>query len=554
MLRALFILLLLGGCGSSQREALRAYREAFALGEFDKAQELLKKAELEKEPRSKLLLLMERGRLRYAEKKFKEAAADFTAAIELTDAQYTKSVTRESSKWIINDASGEFFGAPYERSWLYYHQALAYFRLYQEGNLAAEEARRALFSARAALLAWDSFFQDWQRSTDGKTLYRHDLTAKLIAAEVHEATGVRADLQIALQLYKDGWKILTTLVPAYDAFNSEAGVYAGLLEKALNDDGEFKVPSKHRTHTAIATTTRHFILGKIKDLTQRLRPAELAELPKQLGVTTEELKSQEKTAGTVAFVLEEGVLPPKTAESINLGIKGLAALSKDAKTSAEIARVGSEVLAAFAVNMLDMGPRKVSEVGRFTATHNLMTVAAHEAAIEFEIPLIPKGAIPQALWLVARDDKGKEVARAPWNVVTNLEDVARQNLEEESSQRILRTGVRVAMKHITAILASMALYKSLNKDGKNDLIAKYAAVGAYIAATKGIAYSERADVRAWLTLPRTLRLVEMELKPGKYQVELAKLSEQNTLATVKALGEVTVKSQRAIFTYLLPQL
>lgn len=555
LLRTLLLLLVLGGCGSSQRDALRAYRDAFAVGDFPRARELLKKAELEKEPKSKLLLYMERGRLNYASGDFKAAASDFEAAIELIDAQYTKSVTREASKWVINDASGEFFGAPYERSWLFYHQALAHWRIYQEGKLPAEEARRHLFSARAALLAWDSFFQEWQRATGGKTLYRHDLAAKIIAGEVHEATGIRADLQIALQLYKDGWKLLNTLSPAYASFNKDSAEYSGELESALNDTAEFKVPTKHRVATGFATETRNFLLDKIVSLTQSLRANELSQLPAQLGVTSDEIKKAAHKKGNVAFVLEEGVMPPKSAEEINLGIKGLAALSKDPKTSAQIARVGSEVMAAFAVNMLGLGPRKVTDVGRFTATHNLMTVAAHEAAIAFEVPIIQPGTAPQEFWLVIRDSKGQEVATSPWSVVTHLEDVARQNLEEESSQRILRTGVRVAVKHITAIIAAMAVYKSLAKNEKEDnLLAKYAAVGSYIAATKGIAYSERADTRAWLTLPRTLRIAEFDLKPGAYKAELSQKSEQNTFKILRALGDVTVANERAIFTYLLPQI
>lgn len=555
LLRTLVFLLVLGGCGSSQRDALRAYRDAFALGDFPKARELLKKAELEKEPKSKLLLYMERGRLNYASGEYKDAANDFTAAIELIDAQYTKSITRESSKWVLNDAAGEFFGAPYERSWLFYHQALAHWRIYQEGKLPPEEARRHLFSARAALLAWDSFFQEWQRATGGKTLYRHDLAAKIIAGEVHEATGIRADLQIALQLYKDGWKLLNTLSPAYATFNKSSAEYAGTLEKALNDSAEFRVPTKHREATVLAAETRGFLLDKIVSLTQSLRANELSQLAQQLGVTADDIKKAGKTKGTVAFILEEGVMPPKSAEEINLGIKGLAALSKDPKTSAQIARVGSEVMAAFAVNMLGLGPRNVTDVGRFTATHNLMTVAAHEAAIAFEVPIIPPGNLPQEFWLLIRDAKGQEVATAPWSVVTHLEDVARQNLEEESSQRILRTGVRVAVKHITAILGAMAVYRSLAENEKEDnMLAKYAAVGSYIAATKGIAYSERADTRAWLTLPRTLRIAEFDLKPGSYKVEMAQKAEQNTLKTIRALGDVTVVKERAIFTYLLPQI
>lgn len=551
----LLILFVLGGCGTSQREALRAYREAFVLGDYAKAGELLKKAELEKDPKVKLLILMEKGKLNYAQGNFKEAAQHFTSAIELSDQQYTKSVTREGSKWVVNDASGEFFGSPYERSWLFYYQAMANWRIYQEGILPEEQARIHLFAARAALLGWDSFFQDWQRSTGGKTLYRHDLVAKLVAAEVHEATQIRADKQIALQLYKDGWKIFTTLTPAYGAFNKDAKEYSELLQKSLQATGDFKAPSKHKELNPLAQPTRQYILEKIVQLTLDLRPNELTQLPAQLGISSQDLAEAKKgELGNVSFVLEEGVMAPKSSEEINLGIQGLAKLSNDPKTQAQIARMGSEVMAAFAVNMLGMTPRPSATTGNYVAAQGLMTLAAHEAAIAFEVPMIPKGESPQEMWLIIRDKNQKEVAKKPWGVVTHLEDVARQSLEEESGQRIVRTGVRVAMKHITAIVAAMAIYNNISKGEKENMFAKLAAVGSYVAATKGIAYSERADTRAWQTLPRSLRMTEFKLLPGEYIVELSKKTEQNTWELKKALGAIKVGQKRAIFTYLIPQL
>jgi len=114
--------------------------------------------------------------------------------------------------------------------------------------------------------------------------------------------------------------------------------------------------------------------------------------------------------------------------------------------------------------------------------------------------------------------------------------------------------VRVAMKHITAIVAAMAIYKNISKGEKENMFAKLAAVGSYVAATKGIAYSERADTRAWQTLPRTLRMTDFKLAPGEYQVELSKKTEQNTWELKKTLGAIKVGQKRAIFTYLLPQL
>lgn len=551
------ILLLLVGCGSGGQKVLKEYRDAYIHGEWDRAAGLLKKSKLEKDKDSRLLWLMEQGRLAYGRGDYPQAIASFTAATELIDAQYTKSITKESSKWIVNEASGEFFGAPYERSWLFYHLAMAHWRYYQEGKLPQEEARRHLFSARAALLAWDSFFQDWQRSTEGKTVYRHDLTAKVVAGEVHEATGERADLQIALQLYKDAWKLLDTVGPSFAAFNSESADYNKKITEKLLDGEAFTPVSSARSLTPQQEQTREFLSDKILSLTWQLRAGEIPQVLTQLGLKKEDgAKAKALKPSNVVFVLEEGTISAKDAEEINLGIKGLANLSKDPKTRAQIAQLGSQLMATFAVEVLGLAPKNPQNVGGYIATRDLTAVAIHEAAIAFEVPVIPITTKPEPLWLVVKGDGGKDMLVRSWPLITPLEEVARQSLEEESGQRILRTGVRVAGKHIAAIVASYTLYQQLKgKNGDNAFLAKMAAMGSYVAATKGIAYSERADTRSWATLPRALRVADASLPPGNYEVSLARKLEQNTPGELKPLGSIVVnKNGKAIFTYLLPQM
>ena len=549
---AFLSLALLVACSTSEREALKAYRSAFAAGDFTEAKALLAKAKLAERPESRLLYLMEEGRLAYALEDFSSAARLFTEAIELSEAQYTKSVTREGSKWLLNDTSGEFFGAPFERSWLFYHQALAFWRLSQTPGLSSEESRRNLYSARAALVAWDSFFQEWQRASEGKSLYQHDLAAKLVAADVHQATGIRTDLAIAQQLNKDAWKIFRRLSPAYASFNQKAASYALEAQEALLGKKDFG-SSKELELTPVALQTRRLILGRIARGAKSSAP-NWSNLARELGgVEAEELKKlADEKASTLTVLVEGGVIAPREVKEIDLGIKGLASLSKDPKTQAQIAQVGSEVLGLFATNVLGLTPKRPSQVSGYVASRSLMTVAAHEAAIAFEIPVLaPAGGIPELL-LVVRNESGAEVHRSALVLASALEDQARLALEEESGQRIVRTGVRVVMKHVTAILAAMAIHKNLSKGEKDNMFAKLAAVGSYVAATKGIAYSERADTRAWQTLPQALLLGEASLPAGKYTLELSRASDSDRPG--RSLGQVQLGPERAVFAALLPQL
>lgn len=549
------IAITLVGCGSAKRDALLKYRETFAQGEYAKARELLKQTKLSKDKDAQLLNLMENGRVAYAEGNLKEAIDFFTQGTELIDAQYRDAKGIQGSKWLVNDASGKFFGATYERSWLFYHLAMSHWRMYQEGGLPREEARKHLFSARAALLAWDSFFQEWQRGTGGKSIYRHDIAAKIVAAQVHEATGVRADLQISVQLYKDAWNLLNTIGPSFPTYNDQAQDYS---TKLLSDiaEGRFAPGKKHKIDTPVSTQTHEFLRDKILQLTLVLRPGEMPEIQKQFGFSAADVQQAKKLKPTnVTFILEEGTIEAKLGKTINLGLKGLANLSKDPKTQAQILQIGGQVVSAFAVEILGLGPTKPSEVGQYVLARDLTAVAATEAAIEFEVPEVPEAKKADSLWLLVKASDGKEVVRRPWPVASPLNEVARQTLDEEAGQRILRTGVRVATKHALAIVSAYALYKSLNSDGKNEFIAKMAAVGSYVAATKGIAYSERADTRSWATLPRHLRLTDAAIAEGDYTVSMATMPEQGAPEVLRELGKITIaKGQRAIFTYLKPQL
>lgn len=548
-------LVALAGCGTGKRDALLEYRETFAQGEYAKARTLLKKVQLEKDKKSQLLRMMEYGRVSYAEGDFKQAIDLFTQATELIDAQYRKSVSIQGGKWLLNEATGEFFGATYERSWLFYHLALSHWRMYQEGGLPREEARKHLFSARAALLAWDSFFQEWQRGTGGKSIYRHDIAAKIVAAQVHEATGVRSDLQISVQLYKDAWNLLNTLGPSFASYNDDAEKYSARLLEDISD-GKFAPGKKDKVDTLVSTQTHDFLKDKILQLTFVLRANELPEIQKQFGFTAADVAQAKKLKrANVTFILEEGTIPPKKGKEINIGLKGLANLSKDPKTQAQIMQVGGQIMATFAVEVLGLAPSNAAGVGRYVLARDLTAVAATEAAIEFEVPEIPATKKADSLWLIVRSSDGKEVLIRPWSLVSPLSEVARQTLDEESGRRILRTGVRVATKHALAIVSAYALYQNMSKGKKGDFIASMAAVATYTAATKGIAWSERADTRSWATLPRTLRLTDASLSEGQYEVSLGLKAEQNAPGDTRKLGTITVtKDQRAIFTYLVPQL
>jgi hypothetical protein len=122
----LSFLLILGACASKSKDQMKAFREAYALGELDKAAEILKASELKKDKKSELLLLLEQGTLSLAQDKFDAAIASFQAAVELIDQLYTKKLSAKAASFLINDAADFFYGASYERSYAHYFLAKSY--------------------------------------------------------------------------------------------------------------------------------------------------------------------------------------------------------------------------------------------------------------------------------------------------------------------------------------------------------------------------------------------------------------------------------------------
>lgn len=561
---------MLVGCSTLERDQLKKYREVFATGDYEKANTLLDKSVLKKNSRDKLLWYMEKGTTAFALGNYGEAIELFNAAEDLVDVLYTKKVGQKIAIYIVNDNAEDFYGAAFERSWLYYYLARSYYQVYQQKfidiadkdkrirrDLSDEEARKNLFSARAQMLAWDTFFQELQRSTDGKTFYQHDLVAKVFAAQIHEVTTIRADLQISLQLYKDALNLFNKWGKTFTVFNQKSQEYSAKVKDAL---AEGKTPANLPVEELPQTNiTEVFLKTKILELTQSLRPTDVASVMSSLQLSSDEKKywAQNNQKSNLTIILEEGLVPEKKAELVSLGLRGACAKIQDPTTRDLVTRIGVDILAAFAMEKLGLAPNNIA-YGNFVMARSVTAIAVSEAAIEFEVPSIRLGPTPDVHKLVLKNAKGEVVKKIDWALIGSVGDVAKQVLEEESGFRIMRTGVRVAVKQIAAIASAFLVYQGMdrgNKDprGSTNFLAKAAAMATYIGASKGIAASERADVRHWTTLPDYVFIEDVQLAPGTYTVALNKKVDGVGQEVERILGQVTVPSSgKSIFSYRMP--
>ncbi len=539
----LICILLLGACASRMKNQMKAYRDAFAVGEYEKAQSVLDESALKDEKKSVLLWHLEKGTLALRRDQLDDSIAHFQRSLALIDELFTKRLSAKAASLLINDASDVFYGASYERSYAHYFLSKAlYARFQKSGN------KLDLQGARGTILAWDTYFTDLQRSSTYKTLYHTDLMMKIFGGEIHEVSDIKGDKQIALQLYKDALQILDREGGIYSHFNSKNNEY---IKDAVARLKEGKAPNdKFYERTPAYDDLKNFIHYKILSVTKEVRGYDFATTVKSLKPSETVLKKVNEGEPNVVIVIEEGLIPPKVGKQFNFGLKGAADQVKDPGSKRFIMAVGSAVLAQFAMNQLGMVPGRGTSAGSFVFGYEATKLAVSEAAIEFELPMIENVPPVQRIELFILDDKGVVLKRGPLPVVSENGDIARVVLEEDVVARYVRTGSRVAVKHLVAIIAAYGVYTKLRSNSE-DFLAKTAAMATYVGASKGIAAMEKADTRHWATLPQAIRVGEWKLPPGQYKAALGLYTGTKAPdAPAKILGDFVVnKSGKAIHTF-----
>lgn len=515
------------------------YRSAFAAQDFEKAQKILDESDLKKDQKSQLLWNMEKGTTALARQDEDTAIRHFEVALDLIDKLYTKKLSAKAASLFINDPSDYFYGASYERSYAHYFLAKSLYSRYLKKGQKLD-----LQGARGTILAWDTYFTDLQRSAAPKTLYQTDLMLKVFGGEIHEVSEIRNDKQIALQLYKDALQILNTQGGIFSLFNKKNTDYIKSFEK------EGKANAKLYEATSSRNDLVDFLNYKVLTLTKEIRGSDFDAQVKALNASPETVKRAKEGTGNVVLVLEEGLIPQKVGKPFNFGIKGAMNFVGDSKAKQFIATVGVEAVTAFAMNKLGMVPERTASAGSFIFAHDVTKLAVQEAAIEFELPMIDNVPLVQRLELFVLNDKGVVIHRGPLPVVSENGDIARVVLEEDVVSRYTRTGVRVALKHILAVVAALQVYHTLNRGSNGEFIAKTAAMATYVGASKGIAAMEKADTRHWTTLPQALRMYELKLAPGSYKVAIGTYTgDKAPDSPAKILGDIAVKdSGKSIFT------
>jgi hypothetical protein len=203
-------------CAHKGRKERNQIRELVTANDFAGAFKILSESENLKEPKSRLLYLMEAGKLKHLAESWEDSNVFFDEASKLIDDLYTKSVTAKAQAWLLNDSNDIFYGASYERSMVYFYKSLNHYKLFLKNN-----DRSQLFAARAEIVAWNAFLRVLKEDKRGSSVFKDDIWAKVFGAQIHEVIDTREDLFIALQLYKDADHILFRNLNGLKSFNDK---------------------------------------------------------------------------------------------------------------------------------------------------------------------------------------------------------------------------------------------------------------------------------------------------------------------------------------------
>lgn len=526
MVKKLLLLLFLSACASSGLDERASLRQAFATQNWAQANALLAgdKA-LYQDEKDRLLLLMEQGNIAHAQGKWDESASLFKQALDLHDKLYTVSVSSKIAQSVVNDQSDVYYGEAYEIASLHLLQTLNHLMKWRETN-----SRDDLFRARAQVVAWNNYLENRSRDSKVAPIFKDDLMAKLLGAQVHELIATRTDRQIALDLYIQAREVLLRNYGAYPSFNAKAASFVKDYEK-FPKLGLQKVAAQYIEGTKQQQDLLDHIESRAINLAREIRSQRVAAYLKAFGKKASDFPKTKQP--NVRVVVSVGQAPLKTADPQYIGLTA-ALEDPNASSGAKIlAGVSAVALTIFAADKLGLmpPPNSWNPVGARLGLDMSFAVATG-AAIKFQLPVVHATPIKSSYELVATDESGKEITRTSLPVVQPVGEIAQQAVAESAAARYWRVGLRLALKHAAAIAASFATYKALKgRKNDNDFLASNAAVFQYLAAAKGIEASEKADTRAWATLPESFNLAELNLKSGKYKFSIVETPPEGAAKT-----------------------
>jgi hypothetical protein len=152
----------------------------------------LEKLDGVKKGRDKLLFLLENGIIAHHQKDHEKSNRYFAAAEKHSDELFTKSISRQATSLITNDAIKNYRGESFEWVAIHYYRALNYWYLGQTEDALVECRKANLKLAKYAI-------------HNGETSYKNDAFIHYITGLFYEATGEYNDAYISFQHAREAY-------------------------------------------------------------------------------------------------------------------------------------------------------------------------------------------------------------------------------------------------------------------------------------------------------------------------------------------------------------
>lgn len=337
--------------------------------------------------------------------------------------------------------------------------------------------------SRSMLLAWDSFNQDVKRSLKKEFPLLSEIPMNIFAAKIHQTFNEKNEDLIALQLLKDAYRKLS------QAMNQKMLAEFSYVD-SLKDIG-----------INIALLTRKYQSWRIKDV-MKLYSLKITDLPLKSNVSFFIESSAKASLESIPF-----------SYTLNSAIENI----ENKETKAVLKTVGIPLLTYFATGTLGLGyTRRYGDTYVRLGSTPLDNLAG-EVGLEFYLPGYKNIEYDSKLIMLVKKGKHILVEKEiyPFAPVERISVKMNQEILEENYKKM---GARVGIKYVLAILAAYSTYNAL--DSSDNPFASTIALGQYVLASKAIKESEQADTRYWVTLPRDIYYLDLNLPQGDYHIEI----------------------------------
>ncbi len=522
-------------CSSTTQNLRLSARDDFIQADFAGAEKDLYKPEIVGDEKGRILTLLDLGLAAHYAGQYEKSNVFLFKAKAAARELYTQSTMEDAASLLFSDNAKSYPGMEYELSLLHYYTTLNFLFLaqsekipaweilemregdsvrfpgekHEERNLSNRDRAKFRGQSRSELLAWNAFLQEVRQRNRGEPYYKDDLLNKVFAAYVHQSMDTAQDRNIAQILLKDADRLMVRAYCAYPSFNKKWEAYVDDYSR-FESLGDAAVSEKYVDPTALYAVTK-------KEITE------------------------DGKKGNIYFLVESQEVPIKKEKKYVIGMSTVMNGIQDPYLRQQIEQIGVHVL-------LEMAPKfglaffGAAMVGGATGDNPKYVSQAVDSAIgfEFKLPVMEAPPFQEAETLRFTSEKGEEKI-FPLALLSPVADIAKLNVNRRADAIAMRTGLRVGIKYMAALIPAILTYRRMQNSP--EFLRLAAATGVWIVGKKAVDASEKPDLREWGLLPYAISGAKLSLVPGKYKVAL----EESPTGKRIELGEVSITAEPRTF-------